>query len=288
MSAKFSSPSSLYFSPTLKASEKESVLQAYPRAPKDVKSPRKETVAQAVPRKSFMDTYGYDPWERSRNPIDFMKEEERIYYWVMGIDPPPELELSTDVDKAVDCCDSHCSSEQVDDLDDNSNVWFWPLSEDINSFFYSDYEDDSDDSFADLNVSAESESDASTESSELCFVNSNCENAEVAVTDAPAIVSMSKEDYIRPVDTDEVVQVVNTDEYVTTFKDVKFDVISILSYICMPLGTVYDPRESLVKSSPVYINMFVEVAASVYSVFDGDILQFRVFDPGGVYNTFKL
>ena len=76
MSAKFSSPNSRYFSPTFKSKEKESVLQAYPKATIDVKSPCKE-----APRKSFADIYGYDPWERYKAPVDFVKEELRIYYF---------------------------------------------------------------------------------------------------------------------------------------------------------------------------------------------------------------
>ena len=72
MSSKFSSSSSRYFSPTFKGSERENVLQAYPRAPTDVKSPRKEAVAQSASLKSFIDIYGYDPYERYQAPVDFV------------------------------------------------------------------------------------------------------------------------------------------------------------------------------------------------------------------------
>ena len=291
MSAKFSSSSSQYFSPTFKGSERENVLQAYPRAPTDVKSPRKETVAQAAPRKSFMDIYGYDPVERSKNPMEFVKEETRIYYYVMGIDPPPGLNLSTNMDKPVDSDDTYCSSEQNGESEDDSDPNYWPY--DMNSILYSDYEDDSDcddDVIDPVCVSTDLESDSKTESSEECFDHSSCGNAEVANADTPAaiIADISKEDYIRPVDTDEVIQAVNSDEYTTTCTEVKFDILSILSYISISCEAVSDTMESLVELSAVSSNQFVELAVSVYPVFDGDILQFRMFDPGGINNIFSF
>ena len=99
---------------------------------------------------------------------------------------------------------------------------------------------------------------------------------------------MSKEDYIRPVDTDEVIQVVNTDEYMTTAEEVKFDVVSILSHINISREAVCGTVECLVKLSPLSFNQFVKLAASVYSTFEGDILQFRVFDPGGINSVLNF
>ena len=109
-------------------------------------------------------------------------------------------------------------------------------------------------------------------------------NMEVSVPEIPVVQLLIDDEVVYTVDTVKLNEVVHTDEYVILPQESFFDNLSDLYN--MKLSCEANPfflSRSIDLSAQFTIQSFL-LPASVCPVFDGEILQFRVFDPGGYQN----